>query len=188
MPIRVKSLKLKCFPRNNFLPLCSTSLLLRNGKQARRYRSLPLAMGENACLPALEESIIKKDLIFAFSFFPTSFLLLPFSSFMHSNKHVCTVPWNIWTSKFPFREFFEIDFYVRLWVVTFKSSPAECAIRLKPFLTCSCSKYILGFYLPIIFSNWHFDCLKIKNGSSNHLKEYSVSKIVMILYFSDRMI
>ena len=134
--------KFECSLRNNCLPLCSTSLLLRNGKQARRYRSLPLAMGENACLPALEESIIKKDLIFAFGF---SFLLLPFSPFMHSNKYsltllVCTVPWNIWTSKFPFREFFEIGFYVRLWVVTFKSSPAECAIRLKPFLTCSCSK------------------------------------------------
>ena len=82
------SLKLECSLRNNFLPLCSTSLLLRNGKQARRYRSLPLAIGENACLPALEESIIKKDLIFAFGF---SFLLLP----MHSNKYYihayCTV-------------------------------------------------------------------------------------------------
>ena len=64
----------------NYTHCNSTSLLLRNGKSTRRYRSLPLAMGENACLPALEESITKKDLIFAFGF---SFLLLP----MHSNKY-----------------------------------------------------------------------------------------------------
>ena len=130
-------------------------------KQARRYRSLPLAMGENAFLPALEESIIKKDLIFAFGFF---FLFFSFITYAQQQVlHTCLLYRKMFRPvDFLFGTSLRLLFFWRAFILT-----EWHGIEIKTFAKLICTSTI-SFYLYYVYmsTNFFWPALRFIKSSS----------------------